>query len=301
MLSALPAAGRDAQLVGRAVLPDVPGMSGLSGIEVSGDGNSFVAIGDRGWFVTGRIERDDGAPVSVVPDLPEIVMHDMHGFPVRSHERDSEGLAIGPDGRLFVSFEIYHRVRSWRDRRGPATWMPDLPDVPHLRPNAGIEALAIGPDGALYAVPEALVDAGRIPVYRYILPPPLTDAAGNPVDRYVYRRWERAFSLPARGLFRPVGADFGPDGRLYLLERAFLGPLGYRSRVRRFALGPDGPGEETEILSTRAGTHGNLEGIAVWRDAGGGLRLTMIDDDNGGAFRRGEIVEYRIVGGGGGG
>ncbi len=77
------------------------------------------------------------------------------------------------------------------------------------------------------------------------------------------------------GPFLIVGADIGPDGRLYMLERDFAG-IGFRSRIRRFDL--DGGNEET-MLETGLRTHDNLEGISVWQDAQG-LRLTLISDDN---------------------
>jgi hypothetical protein len=49
-------------------------------------------------------------------------------------------------------------------------------------------------------------------------------------------------------------------------------------------------------LETVPRTHDNLEGIAVWRDAEGFIRLTMISDDNGRApFQRTEFVEYRVL------
>ena len=47
--------------------------------------------------------------------------------------------------------------------------------------------------------------------------------------------------------------------------------------------------------SSAAGEHDNLEGIAVWRDRNGDIRITMISDDNYRAFQRTEFVEYRVV------
>ncbi len=87
------------------------------------------------------------------------------------------------------------------------------------------------------------------------------------------------------------GADVGPDGMLYVLERDFA-VFGFRSRVRRFAR--DGS-DETVILESRTGQHDNLEGISVWRDAAGDIRITMVADDNFGAFQRNEIVDYRVL------
>ena len=88
-----------------------------------------------------------------------------------------------------------------------------------------------------------------------------------------------------------VGADIGPDNKLYVLERDFTG-IGFRTRVRRFDL--DGANEE-EVLRTANATHDNLEGIAVWQDDGGAMRITMIADDNFRWFQQTEIVEYRLT------
>ncbi len=66
------------------------------------------------------------------------------------------------------------------------------------------------------------------------------------------------------------------------------------SRVRRITLA-GGPGAADEVLlQTEAGTHDNLEGLAVWQDAAGAIRLTMISDDNFLPTQRTEIVDYRV-------
>ncbi|TCO69576.1 hypothetical protein EV655_11428 [Rhodovulum euryhalinum] len=292
---ALPVRADEAVKVAVLGMPESPDLKGLSGLEVSEDGTHFVAIADRGWFVTGRILREKGGPVALSVDLPAVSMSRDKGGSMRGHGHDAEGLAIAPDGRIFVSFEDDHRIEARRLIRARAIRLPDLPDAPRLGGNSGIEALALGPDGALYALPETLVEASGIPVYRYLLPASNTGPDGGPAGRYREAAWNRDLSLPARGPFHPVGADFGPDGRLYVLERAFVPPLAFRSRVRRFALGPAGPTEEVILLETGIGRHGNLEGLSVWRDAAGAIRLTMVTDDNGMALQRNELVEYRVV------
>ena len=93
----------------------------------------------------------------------------------------------------------------------------------------------------------------------------------------------------ARDGFAVTGADLGPDGRLYVLERNFTG-LGFRSRLRRVNM--DGSEEEI-LLTTPTGTHDNLEGVAIWADDQG-LRATMISDDNFRFFQRTEVVDYRL-------
>ena len=81
---------------------------------------------------------------------------------------------------------------------------------------------------------------------------------------------------------------------MYVLERHFAGIGGFASRVRRFTLSGDRIAREETLLETPLGAHDNLEGIAVWRGAGGRLRLTMISDDNFRFFQRTEFVEYAV-------
>ena len=92
--------------------------------------------------------------------------------------------------------------------------------------NSSLESLAAAADGTLYTVPERSGAWDRpFPVWRW--------REG--------RGWDQPFALPREGRFLTVDADIGPDGRFYLLERD-VGLLGFRSRLRRFALAPAGDG-----------------------------------------------------------
>ena len=261
--------------VGRFVWTDDDArFGGMSGIEISDDGTRFIALSDRGTLWTGSITRTGGAITAMTPDLTT-VLHVPDGRPVSGETADSEGLAMSPDGTVYISFEGLARVAAYRDVTGPAAPLPRDPDFAGMRPNAALEALAIGPDGALYTLPERSGRAGRpFPVYRF------SDGV-----------WTEPFTIPREGAFLPVGADIGPDGLFYLLERDFTG-LGFRSRIRRVTL--DGADVET-LLQTRTGQHDNLEGISVWRDTGGDIRMTLIADDNFKFFQTTEVVEYRVT------
>ena len=61
-------------------------------------------------------------------------------------------------------------------------------------------------------------------------------------------------------------------------------------------LGEDTLDGEITLLETQPRTHDNLEGIAVWQDALGDMRITMISDDNHRFFQKNEIVEYIVPG-----
>ena len=92
----------------------------------------------------------------------------------------------------------------------------------------------------------------------------------------------------------PHDLEIGPDGRLYLLERAFTG-FAFRSRVRALTLGPKRAVTSETLLTTPSWRHDNLEGLSVWKDAQNRIRLTMISDDNFRAIQRTQFVEYVVT------
>lgn len=251
-------------------------LGGFSGLEVAADGIAFAAISDRGALVRGRLIRQDGRLVAVEQDAPE-ALTDARGLPLTGARTDAEGLALADDGRLFVSFEGFHRVVAY-DPPLHATTLDRPRAFDGLLGNSGFEALAIDGQGRLYTLPER---SGRL-------------TRPYPVWRYDRGAWTQPFSISRSGGFVPVGADFGPDGRLYLLEREFTG-LAFRTRIRRFALTEDRVVSEETLLETPPHRHGNLEGIAAWRDATGAIRLTLLSDDNFRSFQRSEFVEYRVA------
>jgi len=264
-----------AELVGRYIWYEPQSnFGGISGIEVDADGLGFVAVSDRGLFLTGTIMREAGDITEVsLTRLSKI--KNLRGAPLRGGNNDSEGIAIGTDGRIYVSFEGNARIRFFDSIDGNENINVPHPDFLRFQINSALEALAIDSENRLYTLPERSGRANRpFPVYR----------SRNAV-------WDIVFHIARRGTFLPVGADIGPDGKFYLLERDFTG-LGFRSRVRRFDV--DGTNEET-VLQTANATHDNLEGLTVWQDTDGAIRLLMIADDNFKFFQHTEIVEYRLT------
>jgi len=247
---------------------------GFSGIEVSDDGMRFTVIGDKGAIVEGQFIRVDGQIAGVVSTMRKLQNTD--GKPVSKPDSDAEGLAVAADGRIYISFEHRHRVWAYRDSKSDAAWLPRHPDFKHFKDNDGLEALAIDPDGTLFALPEK---SGKevIRIYRY---------KGD--------KWDQPFSIPRIEHFKAVGADFGPDGKFYLLERTLKSVFGFKTRVRRFEILGDSIGNAEVVLETTSGLHDNLEGLSVWRDNAGDIRLTMIADDNFNFYQRSEFVEYRL-------
>ena len=254
-----------------------PNFGGFSGLEISANGSDFAAVTDKGRMIQGVFQRDDGL-ITGVSAGPLQELHNTEGTRLDQLEVDSEGLAIGADGRIYVSFEAIHRIWAYRTLDSKAVRLPGHPDFEAMQNNSSLETLAIDDAGALFTMPERSGSMSRpFPVYRY-----QNDA------------WSIPFSIPRRGEFLPVGADFGPDGRLYLLERHLNGIFGFLTRVRSFQISGNTIGDERVLLETATGTHDNLEGISVWKDDSGSIRITMISDDNFRNFQRTEIVEYRL-------
>lgn len=277
ILPCLPAATQagEAILVGSYTWPaSAHGLGGFSGLEVSEDGSSFTAISDRAAIVTGTFRRAQGRIVGIEATAP-VALRDLKGRLQKQNPGDSEGLAIDGNGRVYVSFESDHRVWEYPDPARPEP-LPRPDAFRQFQANSGLEALAVDGGGRLYAIPERSGSHTRpFPVWRF-------DGS-----------WTQPFSIPRSGGFLVAGADFGPDGRLYVLEREFTG-FGFRTRVRRFVVTETAATDEKTLIDTRVLKHDNLEGIAIWRDAEGAIRITMVSDDNFRVFQKTEFVEYRL-------
>ena len=249
---------------------------GFSGIAVFPD-STFLTISDRGHFFTGKILRTNGQISGVAFDGHTPIL-DSHGTALKARNTDAEGLAIDADGALYISFESNHRIMKHATTSANATFIDKHPDFRSLQINSGLEALAMDMDGALYAIPERSGALDRpFPLYRY-------DG-----------EWTIPLSIPRRGAFLIVGADFGPDGRFYVLERDFTWLGGFLTRIRRFTISGETLTNEENLLETKAGHFDNMEGVSVWQDEGGVTRLTLISDNNFNPLQHTQIAEFLVL------
>ena len=232
---------------------------GFSALEVT-VADHALTVSDRGRFFDLHMVRNERGEIESVEATPaDIAMS----------TRDTEGLAIQGD-RVFASFEGPAVVREIG-----RSILPPHPDFRSMHNNGALEALAIDPTGRLVTLAER-GSGSTMPLYRF--------AEGA---------WAIVAQVPRRDGFSPVGADFGPEGRLYMLERQFT-LIGFRSRIRRFNLeAPDLA--EAVLWTSYALQHDNLEGISVWTDPAGDVRLTLVSDDNFQPFQRSQVVEYILI------
>ncbi len=257
---------------------DTPRFGGFSAIEVSENGRDIVVLSDRGAYTTGHITRDEAGRIASISTQPVQPLQGADGKPLKPGLSDSEGIALASDGSVYISFEGRARVLFYPKLGSPAKDLPSPADFKAMLENSALEALAIDAKGALYTLPERSgAEHKPFPVYRF---------KGG--------KWDKRLQITREGGYLPVGADFGPDGKFYLLERDFRGLAGFSSRLRRFSLGPKGFNQGETLLETPVGLHDNLEGISIWRDAAGHLTATMVSDDNFNFFLRSQIVEYQL-------
>lgn len=268
-----PPAPAQLQAVRIRVPVEDPRLAGLTGLHTA-DGRRAVAITNFGWLIEGGFERDGAGRLTGFRLLRADPLTFPGGRALTNGFRAAEGLAVARDGRLFVSFEYHTRVWTYR---GPGADPQDLgahDDFQRLPNGRGLASLALGPDGAIYAIPER----------------PARMTHGFPSYRWQDGVWHGSFRMPSSDRFLPVGADFGPDGWLYVLEHEGSASGG-RSQIRRFAVQGDRMGRGQVLMRSAPGEFGYLSSLSVWRDGSGRLRATLLADSGAAPGQPAEFVE----------
>lgn len=253
----------------------IEGFGGFSGIELSRDRGSMIVVSDIGYAIEATLERNDSGMLVSARATRQYRLTARSGAPLRRGEGDAEGLDWDGSDQIEVSFESGALSRITRYARGGAQISQRIRDPgwrnrPH---NATLEALAIDPEGRALVLTEA------------------ADAQGFPLYRQTGDGWEILAHLPSEDDFRPVGADFGPDGALYLLERKFRVAF-FGTRISRIT--PDRWQTRDVLVETAYGVLDNHEGLSITEDAQGRLWATTISDDNHNRFQRTEIAEFLL-------
>jgi hypothetical protein len=230
----------------------------------------IVLIGDRGFWLDARFERDANAAPRALVEARIGSFRGPDGRVLRGlQDSDAEGLARLSDGSLVVSFERHHRLLRYAAGTTPFETVPRAllrpPGIENAPRNGGMEAIAALTDDRLVVFAEELHDE-RGDLAAWIETP---------------HGWER-FAWPFEG-FRPTGATLAPDGALLVLERRFA-TLALTARIVR-----------VDPTTLRAGIRAapvelarwgapllvdNFEGIAATRGERGETLVYLIADDN---------------------
>lgn len=248
-----------------------PRFGGFSGIHISTDGTTLLAISDRGaWLRLGlgydRAGRLAGArSAEMGPLLGE------DGQPLKGREADAEALAALPDGSLLVGFERRHRILHYPEASPPFSKPPVAFPIPQglerAPENGGLEALAHVGRGYLVAIAERL------------------QAGGGALAAWVGRNgvWE-PFAYVRRPGLRVTDAGLLPGGDLLVLEHRYSAESGSVVRFVRVARAAIAPhrrieGKELAFMAPPLSTD-NFEAIAIRRGEGSDALVYVMSDDN---------------------
>ena len=270
---------------------------GFSAIRVNPDGEHFISLSDRGWWLTGRLVHDGDKPTG----MTETRMAPMFGPSGRTLRAggwyDTESLAER-DGWLYVGIERLNRIMRYDFAhcgfKARATEYPPAAASRHamfanLPANKGFEALTFAPEGGrlagtLIAFSERGLDQnGNLKAFLIGL-----DGTGETAE----------FSVKRRDDFDISDSAVLPSGDVLLLERRFNWWTGIAMRLRRIPLNDIAPGalvDGPELLFADMTYHiDNMEGLSV-HTINGAIILTLISDDNFSFLQRTLLLQFRLV------
>ena len=255
-----------------------PGFGGVSDLLARPDG-AILAVQDNGAWLGFTPGYDRDGRLVRVTDPWTLPIADDQGSPLTDGGKaraDAEAMAAMPDGRIALAFERDHRLTLHPTPEAPAQALDAPPALATLPENGGIEAMVHLPDGRLLLLAERGADATGLPAF-------LRDANGT---------WTE-LRYPFDGAYRPTGATLGPDGRIFVLERAFSIPAGPRGRIQELTLeGTDIRLTPIAFLRTPIPVD-NAEGITWLPDPPPLGSFLVISDDNFSALQRTFLWQLR--------
>ncbi len=248
---------------------------GLSGMTIDPDGKQFLAVTDRGFWLSGTIEANGDRPTGISKAaIAPVIAPD--GKPAGESRRyDTESMAR--DGNtIYLGVERVNEILKFDFGKNGllarAEQVPVPPGVKKLPSNGGLEGLAFVPIGMSLA--GTLIALGEQGVSKTDDNPAFLIGGPSPGE-FTFRRLDD---------FDVTDATITPDGQLIVLERHFSLTRGVNMRVRRAALSGIKPGVRVEgdVLFAADGGYeiDNMEAIAAHRNAAGETILTILSDDN---------------------
>lgn len=247
------------------VWPDTPRRRahGYSAVIVEQDGAQILIASDFGRFIQAGVARDAAGLITDVTTQQSwpTLLH--RGGATTRFQGDLEALTRLPDGRLGLGFEHLTRLQIQSN-------LEESPQALHAWnvfedrfDNATFEALATLANGDMLAIMERADTGvtGFTQAYTYALQTGLSAPQPFPVTQR----------------FSVTGADVGPDGCLYILERRYGLFTGFQFQlIQMDAQNWQAP--RTLLYRSKPMSLGNAEGVSVWQ-RGDHLVATLITDD----------------------
>lgn len=255
-----------------------PYFGGWSGLLLSPDGKSLVAVSDAGLWMSGEIAYESDRP-KALKSVRVGALKALKDRPlVRERDRDAEAITLAggslEKGSAYVAFEQNDRIGVFpldKSRLGAPIKYIEMPKEAARMRMDGIEALTVlagGPNkGALVAFAEHPV-RGQKRHQGWIW------LAGGP----------KAFAVPGVEGYGITDAASLADGSVLILERRFRWFEGVKIRLRHLAasgIKPGGTATGDLLLDVDSAMEiDNLEAMAVTEDASGETVITLLSDDN---------------------
>lgn len=271
-------------------------IGGFSSLAVLHGGASLLTISDNSLMLAASIRRDAaGRPVGLADARVRGLTVAGANGPRPVHDGDSESFDLLPGTSLAaVSFEVEPRVYVGQFGTdgfiGPMAPVALPASTKTLRRTKGLESLAAVPSSSgLDGTMVILAERAELHATTENQPGWLIGGT-KPVMFRVHRTDD----------YDLTDAKFGPDGRLYVLERFYslLGGIG--ARIRRFDATDIAGGAlldgETIFEASLADQIDNMEGLSIWTNAAGDTIVSLISDNNRSILERTLYLEFRLGG-----
>jgi hypothetical protein len=265
-----------------------PHFGGFSGLWRSRDGETLIAVSDRGqWFAAEVIEDEDGlAGLSSAVMAPIL---DFHGTPLgRTENFDVEAVTIA-DGIAHIGIERTNAIMRFdlgEDRLAARGEFVPTPEEMREWPfNKGPEAIGIAPEtssfpGAIVVIGERTRRGENAPTQGFVI---------DGEDHH-------AFDVARHDWYDITDMEFLDDGDILVLERRYRILRDVGARIRRLPGSDLRPGALLDgpvIFEAGPGQQiDNMEGLASHRTPDGRLVLSLISDDNFSILQRTLLLEF---------
>jgi hypothetical protein len=272
-------------VAGFALTSTAPEWGGYSGMVISDDGSTLVAISDIGRWLRLELTQDTEGKITGVGAARTEALLDEASQPVAGKEwSDAEAITTLPGGGFVVAFERNHRLWRYAAVDGVPDGAADLiappGEISALPENSGIEALLADDQGELTLLAEGGADRGASRGWRQ------RGAEWQPL------RIERSDG------FEPTDLGAAGGEQLALLERRYTEQDGPAARISLLKADmPDNPQAQAvyslAVLRLPLSVD-NFECIAVRPKPAGGRYVYLLSDNNQNPLQRTLLLQFQL-------
>ncbi len=249
---------------------------GFSGLVMHNQGSEALVVTDKSFFFVLELHRNEDDNLIGYSVIKRGRILSSKGEHLTGRNTDSESIVLDANNNYYISFESNHRIMMHAEIGGKGVFMPKHPMFNKLSVNKGIEALAIDNDNRLIAIPEK---------------PPL-GIYDIPIFRLQNNKWKIIKYVKIKDNFLVTDAEILPQGLLLILERRFSWTQGFKTRFRLISLDKFDNTEPITVFTSAANQFDNLEGVTLWKDRKGEMRILTVSDDNFHPLQQSEIREF---------